>query len=59
MFKFIEQTFIALLSFRRSLATKCLYLNNEPYLAIPTLSDLNELYQNELHYFLFIVSLDR
>ena len=36
MFKFNEQTFIALLRFSGSLATKFIFLNNEPCLAIPT-----------------------
>ena len=31
MFRFIEQAFIALLSFSESLPTNCVSLNNEPW----------------------------
>ena len=49
MLKFIKLALIALLSFRESLArvakvsdrTKCISLNNDTYLARPTLIDLN------------------
>ena len=46
MFKIINQAFIALLSFSRSLSTKFIYepcLNNEPCLTRPTLIDLNSM----------------
>ena len=56
MFKFIEQAFIALLCFSGSLATKCISLNNEPCLTRSTFIDLNP---TELHYYPFMVSLDR
>ena len=41
MFGFIKQVFIVLLSFRGSLATKCISLNNEPCLTNTTIIDLN------------------
>ena len=47
----IEQVFITLLSFRRSLATKCVLLNNEPCMTRPTLIDLNSV---EVNYYSFI-----
>ena len=40
----------------RSLFTKCVSLDNQPCTARPTLIDLNP---NELHYYPFMVSLDR
>ena len=51
MFKFIKQTFIALLSFSGSLTTKCLSLNYEPCIARPTI-DLNP---NALHHYPFMI----
>ena len=56
MFKFIKQTFIALLSFNGSLATKCISFNNKWCLAITTLIEING---NKLLYYPFTVSLDR
>ena len=56
MFKFIRQAFIVLLSLSRLLATNCIPLNNEPCIGRPTLIDWNS---SELHYYLFMVSLDR
>ena len=56
MSKFIEQAFIALLSFSGSFSTKFISLNNQLWLAIPTLFDLNP---NELQYYPFMISLDR
>ena len=56
MFRSIKQVLIALLSFSGSLAAKCMFLNDEPCLARPTVIDLNP---NELHYYPFMVSLDR
>ena len=41
MFKLIKQVFIVLLSFSGSLTTKCASLNNEQYIARPTLISLN------------------
>ena len=55
MFKFIKQTFTALLSFSESLATKFISLNDYSTLVKPTLFDLN---QNEVHYCRFMVGLD-
>ena len=37
MFRLIKQVLIALLSFDGSLATKCVPLNNETFMARPTL----------------------
>ena len=54
MFEFVKQAFTALLSFTRSLVTKCLSLNNVPCLARSTLIDLNP---DELHYNPLMVSL--
>ena len=49
MFKFFKRSFMSSLPQNAS-------LNNEPCLAKPNLSDLNP---NKLHYYTFIVSLDR
>ena len=51
--KLIKQAFIALLSFIGSLAKciQCIYLNDEPCLATPTLIDLNS---TELYYFCLV-----
>ena len=51
-----EQVFIAILNFSGSLATKCVPLNNEPFMIRPTLTDLNP---TDLNHFLFMVSLDK
>ena len=60
MFKFIKKGFIVLLVcycvVSGSFATKCISLNNEPCLVRPILIDLN---QNEFHYYLFMVNLNR
>ena len=56
MFKFIRQAFIVLSSLSVLLATNCIPLNNEPYIARPTLIDWNS---SELHYYLFMFSLGR
>ena len=56
MFWFIKQIFIALLSFSRSLATKCVPLNNESCMTILTLMDLNPI---ELNYYPSMISLDK
>ena len=55
MLKFIKQAFISL-SFSGSLATKCISLNDETCLLRSNLIDLNP---NKLHYYSFLVSLDR
>ena len=47
---------IVLLNFSKTLATKCLFLNDEPYMVRPTLFDLNPV---ELRYYPFIISLDK
>ena len=56
--KFIKEAFIvgfqAFIS--GSLATKYISLNDEPYLVRPTLINLNP---DELHYYPFMVSMDR
>ena len=41
MFELIKQEFLALLSFSRSLPTKCVSLYNEPCVIQPFLIDLN------------------
>ena len=45
-----------LLGFGGSLTTTCMFLNNQPCTATPTDTDLNP---DELHFYSFIVSLDR
>ena len=52
----IKQIFIGLLSFSRSLATRCFSLNNESCMIRPTLIDLNF---TELNYHPFMTSLDK
>ena len=52
MFRFINQVLIVLLSFSRSLATKCVSLNHEPCMIRPTLIDINLV---ELDYYPFMV----
>ena len=46
--------FIVLLSFSKSLATKCLFLNDEPCIVRPTIINMNP---NELKYYAFLISL--
>ena len=48
--------FIVLLSFSESLATKCLFLNDEPCLVRPTLINLNTV---QLKLYSFMISLDK
>ena len=48
--------FNVLLSFSSSLATKCLFLNDEPCMVRPTLIDLNPV---ELKYYPFMISLNK
>ena len=47
--------FIVLLSFSKSLATKCLFLNDEPCIVRPTIINMNP---NELKYYAFLISLN-
>ena len=54
MLRVIKQVFIGL-CFGRSLATKCVSLNNEPRTIRPTLIDLNPI---ELNYYQFMIRLD-
>ena len=59
MFSLIEQVFIVLLSFSSSLAhdrTKCLPLNDEPYMVRLTLINLNPA---EFKYYPFMISLNK
>ena len=56
MFWLIKKVFVALLSFSRSLATKCDSLNNESCMINSTLIDLNSV---ELNYYPFMVKLDK
>ena len=57
---FVKQTFIVLvlvlLVFGGSTATKCVSVNNQPFIVRPMLTDLNT---DELHRSPFIISLDR
>ena len=55
MFRLIRQVFIALLSFSRSIAAKCVSLNNEPCITRSTFIDLNPV---ELDYYLSMIGLD-
>ena len=52
----IKQVLITLMSFSRSLVTKCVSLNNESCTDSPTLIDLNLV---ELNYYQFMISLDK
>ena len=56
MFNLIKQVFIVLLRSSSSSATKCLILNDEPCMNIPSLTDLNPV---ELKYYQFTISLDK
>ena len=53
---FIKQVFIVLLSFSKSLATKCLFLNDEPFMVRPTLVDMIPVV---LKYYPFMISLNK
>ena len=55
MFSPIKQVFIVLLSFSSSLATKCVSLNDPPFMVRPTLIDFN---LTELKFYLSMISLD-
>ena len=58
MFSLIKQVFVVLLNFSESLAcdwTKCLSLNDEPYMVWPNLFHLNPV---EPKYYPFMISLD-
>ena len=55
MFSFIKQVFIVLLSFSKSLAAKCLFLNGEPCMVKPTLVNMSPV---ELKYYPFMISLN-
>ena len=48
--------FIVLLSFSISLASKCLFLNDEPCMGRPTLIDMNPF---EIKYYPFMISLNK
>ena len=56
MFSLIKQVFIVLLSFSKSLAIKCVSLNNEPCTIRPFLIDLNPV---EFKYYPFMISLHK
>ena len=47
---------MALLIVSESLATRCASINSQTFLVRPTIINLNS---NELHYYLFMISLDR
>ena len=55
MFWLIKQVFIVLLSFAKSLATKCVSLGNKRCMARPTLIKLNPI---EPNYYAFMISLN-
>ena len=46
MFRLNKQEYTGVLPFSRSLATKCMSLNNEPCLARATLIDINPIKRN-------------
>ena len=52
----MSSLFLILLSFSESLATKCLFLNDESFKVRPTNIDLNLV---ELKYYPFIIGLDK
>ena len=56
MFSLIKQVFIVLLSFSVSLATKCMFLDDEPCMVRPTLIDMNPV---ELKYCPFMISINK
>ena len=56
MFGLIKQLFIVLSSFSESLATKCLFLNDEPCMVRPTFIDMNPV---ALKYYPFMISLNK
>ena len=49
----MKQVLIAVLGFSKSLARKCVSLNNEPYMIRPFLINLNPF---EPHYYPFMIS---
>ena len=56
MFNLIKQVFIVLISFSEALATKCLFLNDEPCMVRSALIDMNPV---ELEYYPYIISLNK
>ena len=56
MFRLIKEEFIPLLSFRISLATKCVSLSGKPCIAKPTFFYLKHV---ELNSYPFLISLDK
>ena len=56
MFSLIKQMCIVLLGLSSSLTTKCLSLNDKPWMVKPTLIHLNPF---ELKYYPFMISLDK
>ena len=57
MFRLIKQIYMAILSFRGSLATTCVSFNNEHCKTRLTLIDLNP--PIEPKYYLFMISIDK
>ena len=58
VFRFIKLIFVAIISFRKIVVTQkvtYIFLNNQPYLAIPNLINLNP---SQIHYCLVMVNLD-
>ena len=56
MFNFIKNVFIVLLSFKSSLATKCVSLNDDLYMVTPALIDSNPV---ELKHYPLMIKLDK
>ena len=56
MFWLIKQSFLILPSFSGSLSTKCVLLNNDPYVVSDSLVDLNPIEHN---YYLYLISLEK
>ena len=56
MFSLIKQVFIVLIRFSESLATNCLFLDDEKGIVRSTLIDLNSV---ELKYYPFMISLNK
>ena len=53
MFSLVKEKLIVLLSFSEFLATKCMFLNDEPYMVRPTFIDINLV---ELIYYTFMIN---
>ena len=56
MFSLIKDLFVVLLSFSDSLTIRCLFLNDQPRMVIPTLIDMSTV---ELIYYPLMISLNK